>query len=500
MQGKIVERRLLLSMCTAATLLALAAANPALAQSRVPLAAYNVDPSQVSVSGFTNGSSMAMQLAVAYSSRIMGVAAFSGFPYDCRRAGNVTSKDCAGLNTPDISILAANMNRWSGHEIDPVANIARQKIFVYVGKFDSQVSGTVVGQSVELYRQFAPEANIRYVSDVPAQHTFPTDFDSPYFYLCNSGSGLPPMANCGYDGAGEALRWIYGPLNPRTAGLPAGNLIAVDQRAFVPKDRGMDEVAWLYVPKSCEAGMTCRLHIFLHDCGQSYFTRGDTFFANYSGHSRWAETNGIILLFPQTRPDTYVNFDGCWDVDGLYDGQYDQKAGTQTQAIMAMVARITSGFQGTTKAIEYHHAEFDHYFVTTAPEEITKLDTGVFAGWTRTGESFGVLPVDTAGAGNVCRFFSTSFGAKSSHFYTADADECESVKHNSNWQFEGLVFALNAPDAAGNCAAGSQGLYRLYNNGQGGAPNHRYTTSLAIVTAMTSAGWVSEGVRGCASP
>ena len=193
--------------------------------------------------------------------------------------------------------------------------------------------------------------------------------------------------------------------------------------------------------------------------GAELFARGDAFFANYSGHSRWAETNGIVLLFPQTYPDPAVNPGGAWDWEGTYDEQFDQKGGVQTSAIMAMVARITSGYQGPAKAIEYHHAGFDHYFVTSDPDEISKLDSGFFTGWVRTGESFAVAPVNTSGASNVCRFFSTSFGAKSSHFYTADASECETVKRNPDWQFEGLVFALNAPDAAGNCAAGAQPLY-----------------------------------------
>jgi hypothetical protein len=36
-------------------------------------------------------------------------------------------------------------------------------------------------------------------------------------------------------------------------------------------------------------------------------------------------------------------------------------------------------------------------------------------------------------------------------------------------------------------------VYRLYNNGQDGAPNHRYTTSLATRANMLNSGWISEG-------
>jgi len=144
-------------------------------------------------------------------------------------------------------------------------------------------------------------------------------------------------------------------------------------------------------------------------------------------------------------------------------------------------------------AIEYWHAEWDHYFVTASTDEIAKLDAGVFVGWARTGESFKVLPLDTAGKANVCRFFSVSFAPKSSHFYTPSASECATVKQNPDWQFEAEVFAVGLPDAAGNCANATLPLYRLYNNGQGGAPNHRYTTRAATRADMLAQGWISEG-------
>ena len=52
---------------------------------------------------------------------------------------------------------------------------------------------------------------------------------------------------------------------------------------------------------------------------------------------------------------------------------------------------------------------------------------------------------------------------------------------------------IAVPDGAGNCASGTQPVYRLYNNGVGGAPNHRYTTSVAVRSEMLAQGWISEG-------
>lgn len=145
-------------------------------------------------------------------------------------------------------------------------------------------------------------------------------------------------------------------------------------------------------------------------------------------------------------------------------------------------------------AVEYYHAGWEHYFVTSFPDEIAALDAGAFeAAWKRTGMTFDVWPDPAAGGSPTCRFFSTSFAPKSSHFYTPSASECASVKANPDWQYEALSFFLRLPDAAGRCAPGTSELYRLYNNGGGAAPNHRYTISRVAFDQMRAAGWSAEG-------
>ncbi|MBI4740368.1 MAG: hypothetical protein HY777_02160 [Betaproteobacteria bacterium] len=104
--------------------------------------------------------------------------------------------------------------------------------------------------------------------------------------------------------------------------------------------------------------------------------------------------------------------------------------------------------------------------------------------------------MNTAGSSNVCRFFTEAFAPKSSHFYTPSAAECAGVKTNPVWQYEDLVFSITAA-SAGTCSFGMTPLYRLYNDGKSGAPNHRYTVSTSIHAAMLAQGWVSEGVIAC---
>ena len=161
----------------------------------------------------------------------------------------------------------------------------------------------------------------------------------------------------------------------------------------------------------------------------------------------------------------------------------------------APAPRATATPAATTPAIEYYDAALDHYFVTSIADEIGKLDSAAIPGWSRTGESF---PVYQMGGGHspVCRFFSTSFAPKSSHFYTALGSECATLQQNADWQFEGDVFELDLPDAAGHCTPPLVPLYRVYNNGQGGAPNHRYTVSTSVRAAMLARGWTPEGFGG----
>lgn len=147
----------------------------------------------------------------------------------------------------------------------------------------------------------------------------------------------------------------------------------------------------------------------------------------------------------------------------------------------------------TGTAVEYYHTGFNHYFITSLPNEIAALDAGVFQGWVRTAAT---LPVWTANIGNlngVCRFFSTSFDPKSSHFYTPYDDECQAVLANPDWQLETIAFYALLPNVNGNCALGTQQLFRLYNNGMSGAPNHRYTNVLAVRNQMLTQGWITEG-------
>jgi hypothetical protein len=146
-------------------------------------------------------------------------------------------------------------------------------------------------------------------------------------------------------------------------------------------------------------------------------------------------------------------------------------------------------------AVEYFYYLWGFYFVTADPAEIAALDSGAFDNvWGRTGETFHVWRSATApGSAPTCRFFSDAFAPRSTHVYTPFPAECAALQANPAWTYEGIAFFVALPDDDGLCPPGTVPLYRAYNNGIGGAPNHRFTINFATLQQMLAAGWSFEG-------
>jgi Repeat of unknown function (DUF5648) len=178
----------------------------------------------------------------------------------------------------------------------------------------------------------------------------------------------------------------------------------------------------------------------------------------------------------------------------------------QDDEFVAAVTGFINQYNGTISppppgllVVEYHNSDFDHYFITPVTAEIALLDAHAppFQAWSRTGFSFNAYPNVNAPAGSVaiCRFFNTSFAPKSSHFYAAHGFGCEAtLALFPDWGLEDdKLFNTMLPDAGGNCPAGTIPVYRLYNHGMGGAPNHRFVTSLVERQKMLDQGYDAEG-------
>ena len=343
--------KLVRTFAAVAALSAAVAAGPA--HAAVNLGQYNVDTSQTTVSGLSSGGFMANQLGIAYSSLFKGVGVFAAGPYMCAGLNNYTA--CmynASISSTQLTNMQNSMNSYStSGAIDNKSNIANQKVYLFVGTSDTTVGqNPVTALKTQYTNNGVTAANMEHVVRSGASHTFPTDFDSTGNNGCGSAAS-PYISNCSYDGAKAVLQKFYGTLNARNNAPAAGNYIEFNQTEFT-SNPGMAATGWLYVPANCASGSQCKVHVALHGCQQSTDKIGDKFVKN-TGYTRWADTNSIIVLFPQTRTDntsrstsasgSLANPNACWDWIGWYGTNFAQKAGTQMAAIKAMVDRVSSG-------------------------------------------------------------------------------------------------------------------------------------------------------------
>ena len=329
------------------------AAPPAHAVVALPRLA--IDKSQTTVSGLSSGGFMANQLGYAHAATFKGIGVFAGGPYMCAGHSNYTA--CmynATISASMLSTMQADLNAWSGTSNDDKSAVAAQKIFLFVGTSDTTVGpNPMAAVKTQYLNNGVAAANLEDVRRSGTAHVFPTNFDATGDNACGS-SVSPYISNCGYDGAGAMFTKFYGALNARNDAPAAANYIEFDQRAFT-SNPGMAATGWVYVPSACASGSVCKVHVALHGCQQSTGTIGDKFLKN-TGYTRWADTNRIVVLFPQTQVDntsrstaasgSLANPNACWDWIGWYGGNFAQKGGTQQAAIKAMVDQLSSGSGG----------------------------------------------------------------------------------------------------------------------------------------------------------
>jgi len=304
------------------------------------LPSFTVDLAQTSVSGLSSGAFMAGQFHVAFSETVIGAGIVAGGPYGCAEGQLATALNrCMQTHSgpPDPAHLLQRAEEFAQEgAIDPLAGLSGDRVYVFSGTEDATVTPAVVDQAVAFYRAAGvPEADIAHVDEVAAGHGFVTE---------SHGSACPTTASpyindCNYDQAGALLTHIYGELSPPSA-EPSGSIIAFDQSAFLadPTAHGLDGTGHLYVPLACAQGATCRVHIAFHGCQQTDALIGDRFRAE-AGYNRWADTNNLIVLYPQAHR-TLLNPNACWDWWGYDDDRYATRNGRQMAAVRAMLDRL----------------------------------------------------------------------------------------------------------------------------------------------------------------
>lgn len=291
----------------------------------------------VTVSGLSSGGYMAGQYQVAFSGQVAGAGIVAAGPWGCAQGDiNRALQVCVSGNGLDVAeLLPMAEGKASNGEIDSLDNIGDARLFLFRGNKDEVVGSAATDGALRWFANYANPVNIKVVDTVPAAHGWPTtdsggdcgSFAAPYIY------------NCDYDTAGEILGHLYAGLQgPAEA---TREIRRFDQRPF--GDASLAEFGFIYVPEGCEEGAGCRVHVFFHGCEQSADTIGTELIEN-SGFNRWAESNGIVVLYPQIEKSfaAPMNPLGCWDWWGYTGANYLDRGGAQLSAVERMVRTLAA--------------------------------------------------------------------------------------------------------------------------------------------------------------
>jgi poly(3-hydroxybutyrate) depolymerase len=317
-----------------------AVAGPTVANSAEPLPEMQLDPTGTTVSGLSSGGYMAVQVHIANSRSVIGAGVVAGGPYFCAEGQLSTALNrCMQtvLGQPDATALLSSTRALANADrIDPLEGLAADRIYLFSGTQDGTVTRPVMDAARDFYRLAGiPEQDIKYVNDIAAGHAFIVEEAAN---VC-SVTGTPFINDCDYDQAGDILQHLYGALETPVA-MDESRLVEFDQAEFLanPETHGMASAGFVYIPATCATGETCRLHIAFAGCKQTPDDIGDLY-ARTTGYNRWAETNRLVVLYPQTSVST-SNPNGCWDWWGYDDPAYHTKRGRQMAAIAKMAARL----------------------------------------------------------------------------------------------------------------------------------------------------------------
>ncbi|KAB2939452.1 MAG: poly(3-hydroxybutyrate) depolymerase [Hyphomicrobium sp.] len=328
-------------------------------QPAADLPALEAQRDATSVSGISSGAYMAGQFEMAHAKDVVGAAIIAGGPYGCSEslyADVIPGPGTALLNltkaingcmlnalqafgVPNPALLAERAERLAEHNrIDPIADVKADRIYLFTGKNDTTVVPAIVDAARKFYEDIGvPASQILYVSDIPAGHAFVTADRGPE---CDH-TGKPYIVDCNYDQAGALLGQIYGSLSAPAEQM-TGQFQVFDQDAFTEglSNHGLSDDGLVYVPQACQTNAGCRVHIAFHGCGQNRTFVGDAF-ARDSGYARWADTNNLIVLFPQTAA-TPLNPQGCWDWWGYTGPDYLTRDAPQITAVYRMLERLSA--------------------------------------------------------------------------------------------------------------------------------------------------------------
>lgn len=353
----------------------------------------------VTISGISSGADAAVQMHVANSDIINGSAIFAGQAFGCAvhrfasepqfaclnqsydRRGpgcvgmpwgpapcygcdggsnseTVTYDHCKIPNFPNLTQInvlvdyAKDLER--NGDIPPLSNLIDDSVYLYRGTKDTVYVDGSVNKTLAFF-QALNISSYYFEASIPSAHCWPSTASPPE----GTCGGSYTIQNCGYDGAGAALQFLYGgslktPKNISYS-VPA-NLLMFYQFHYSQDTpwAGQGKQGYVYIPAYCNSGQ-CRLHIALHGCGMSASNPSMNMnFVYDTGLNAWAEENNLVILYPQmggfidyniTAPAAQLG-GACYDGYGQTGVDYASTSGPQMLTIRNMISALYGGNEG----------------------------------------------------------------------------------------------------------------------------------------------------------
>jgi poly(3-hydroxybutyrate) depolymerase len=340
--SKVNVHFMMLHACTVAGIFVSAAAVAA-----QPFPTLKLAP-EITVSGLSSGGYMAAQYHLAFSKQVQGAAIIAAGPVYCA-ANSLQTAFAHCLNKADSKpdLVAAKRYLTAQQQagtIDDLAYLKDDKVWLFHGTKDTTVAAAVSDALATQYQGLVASGNLRYVNDQAMAHHFPT---ANHQSTNNQGtdclvSEAPFLGNCQYDAAGLLLAHLLPNLAAKSASAN-GTLHHINQHQLAAAAKGqLAETGFLYVPKSCSEGQECKLHVSFHGCKQYAGAVGDAY-AKGTGLNEYADTNQLVVLYPQTDKSAMAPFNpnGCWDWWGYSGENYATKQGPQMVAIHQLINALS---------------------------------------------------------------------------------------------------------------------------------------------------------------
>lgn len=302
-----------------------------------------VNPSTITISGFSSGGFFAVQFEFIYSSIIRGAAIAAGGPYRC---SNGTVKGVFACmsepNRTNVTWLNETVYNASRDKlIDDVRHLASHTVLLFSGRKDTLVHPRTMLNLQYLYTNLT--AKPISVFNISSGHAWVTDkYGSP----CGTQQ-TPFINNCNYDFGGDFLRRAFAamnvPFNSKKGQVDMLNMYGFNQTMFGADQQynSMDSTGWVYIPDRCKE-INCHLHVHFHGCYQSRYDMVNQYVLD-TELNEWAESNNMIILYPQAITNYISNPAACFDWWGYTDRNFSYNTGRQPQVVRRMIDSLVKG-------------------------------------------------------------------------------------------------------------------------------------------------------------